>query len=248
MPRKHPSVLTKTGWAVLWGIILGTLATMMLWTGCDGPTAQPLPSTVTPAPKPVVTDPADLPEGAIRYRKVLIRAWQEYFALAEPASIGFGQVTQESRWKPSAVSPVGARGLGQFMPATADWIHEMLPPDLRIECGNSKGCPEDPKWALNALAKFDYLLFREQAAFSPAEDHWAATLAAYNGGSGNLRKEKNLCREVQSGGRIRCDETKWYGNVEMTCIRTPANCRENRDYPVLIMRKWRPMFVAWLGE
>ena len=113
---------------------------------------------------------------------------------------------------------------------------------------NSRGCPEDPVWALTALAKFDYLLFREQAAFTPREDHWAATLAAYNGGSGNLKKEKNLCRETQAGGRVGCLETKWYGNVEMTCIRTPANCAENRDYPILIMRKWRLLYVAWLGE
>ena len=245
---REPPVLTRTGWAVVIFLVLLCVTLMMTWTGCDSPIAQTLPTTGTTRVKPprsIATAPTDIPDVAVRYRKTLVRAWQEYFSLAEPSSIGFSQIHTESRWKPTAKSPVGASGLAQAMPATADWLAELLPADVQAECGNARGCPEEPKWAIEMLAKYDYLLFKEQALFKPWEDHWAATLAAYNGGSGNIRKERALCEQARLGN---CDPWRWYGHVENACIRTPANCEENRNYPVQVMQKFRPRYSSWLGE
>lgn len=205
------------------------------------PSTAPSPSVASAAPAPA-GDPPGIPAAAVVYRAAILRAWEYYFDLAEPASIAFAQIHQESRWKADARSPVGASGLGQFMPATAEWIHGMLPADVRASCPVKSGCPTDPGWAIAALSRFDYLLFREQRWASPWEDHWAAVLAAYNGGSGWLAKER---KEAAAQG-IPADG--WYGKVERVCIRSAAACKENRHYPIVIMRTWRPLYRGWLGD
>jgi soluble lytic murein transglycosylase-like protein len=185
--------------------------------------------------------PARIPLMAQRYRRDLLRPWRYYFALGEPASIGFGQVHQESRWDPLARSPVGASGLAQFMPATARWMHTLLPPDVRETCGDAGGCPLDPRWALHAMARFDSLLWRSYADVVPTE-RWAFALSAYNGGAGNLARERQRCTAAPD-----CDATRWTGHVAAQCQRRAAACRENRHYPVAILSTWEPMYRRWLA-
>jgi soluble lytic murein transglycosylase-like protein len=219
------------------------LAGLMAWSGCAVEAQPRLESRALAVPATRTSTAApDVPAAAIVYRAAILRAWEHYFDLAEPASIAFAQIHQESRWKADARSPVGAAGLGQFMPATAEWIHGMLPADVRAACPVKSGCPTDPGWAIAALARFDYLLFREQSWASPWEDHWAAVLAAYNGGSGWLVKERKeaAARGIPADG--------WYGKVERVCIRSAAACKENRHYPIVIMRTWRPLYRGWLGD
>lgn len=78
----------------------------------------------------------------------------------------------ESSFNPEALSPVGAKGLFQFMPATAEWMGLSLDPDdERI----------DPK--LSAAAAADYLKY----LFGRFES-WPLVLAAYNAGEGRVRR------------------------------------------------------------
>lgn len=247
-PRRR--VLTPSGWGLLALVAAALLAgaLVLLTGGCSAPEAEsPIPTPVAPADVPRGTErhaerPEAIPPQAERYARTLARAWQHYFDLAEPASIGFAQVHQESRWKATARSPVGASGLGQFMPATADWIHELLPADVQAECGAARGCPEDPRWALEALAKFDYLLHRGAGWAAPAEDRWAVALAGYNGGEGWIRRERAAAaqRGVAADG--------WFDKLETVCLRSAAACRENREYPRVILRRWRPLYAGWLGD
>ncbi len=95
------------------------------------------------------------------------------------------QLIQESRLKPGAVSPVGARGLGQIMPATwADICQPLL--ICHID-------PFDP--TANIMAAAFYQAGRESFWTSPrpASDRKALGLASYNAGAGNLLKAQKQC-------------------------------------------------------
>jgi soluble lytic murein transglycosylase-like protein len=76
-------------------------------------------------------------------------------------------IWQESRWHPDAVSPAGAVGLGQLMPATAR--------HLGVD-------PRDPRASIHGAARY----LREQI------DHFGGNLelalAAYNAGPGRVER------------------------------------------------------------
>lgn len=81
----------------------------------------------------------------------------------------------ESRLNPNAVSPAGARGIAQFMPATwAECVQRGWAPD-----GST---PDDPRAAIPAHAAYmRWLLRRFAGARRPA-------LAAYNWGIGRVQE------------------------------------------------------------
>jgi soluble lytic murein transglycosylase-like protein len=89
-------------------------------------------------------------------------------------------VWQESRWHPQAVSPVGARGLAQLMPATAQ--------GLGVN-------PDDPMANLEGGARY----LRQQLDRFGGDLEKA--LAAYNAGPGRVE---------QAGGGPRIRETQSY--------------------------------------
>lgn len=76
-------------------------------------------------------------------------------------------IQTESSWNPEAVSPKGATGILQFMPATAQ--------ELKIN-------PRDPKQSVEGAARY---LARLNANY---DGDWSKTLAAYNWGPGNLAR------------------------------------------------------------
>jgi soluble lytic murein transglycosylase-like protein len=77
-------------------------------------------------------------------------------------------VAVESSWDPRAVSPAGARGLGQLMPATAA--------SLGVD-------PDDPEANLHGtVVHLAHLVARY--AGRPAPEVYAFAIAAYNAGSG----------------------------------------------------------------
>lgn len=78
----------------------------------------------------------------------------------------------ESSWNPEAVSPVGARGLFQLMPATAGHLGLSLEPvDERVQ----------PDKNARAAARYLRRLYRRF-------DSWPLTLAAYNAGEGRVSR------------------------------------------------------------
>lgn len=96
----------------------------------------------------------------------------------------------EAAYNPTALSPAGAAGLWQFMPATARW--------LGLEVGPLVDERLDPYAATLRAVEYLARLNRQFAS-------WFLTLAAYNSGPGRVER---IIRE-HGGGRPRDDAMFW---------------------------------------
>ncbi len=135
------------------------------------------------------------------------------------------QLYQESRLDPAAVSPAGARGLAQFMPAT--WADVARKLDL-------KGSPHD-EIAIDAGA---YYMAKLRAAWrrdrSPQERNQLAQ-ASYNPGMGNILKAQAYCGGARDWRAVR------------TClplVTGAGHAQETITYVARIERWWRKMELA----
>ena len=174
---------------------------------------------------------ADIPQGALKHRADLTRNARAVWGLDAPVATFAGQVHQESRWRPEAVSPVGAQGIAQFMPATADWIAEAYPALADQQ-------PFNPGWGLRALVTYDRHLWERIKAATPC-DRMAMTLSAYNGGLGWVWRDQKLATAQGA------DSARWFDQVEQfNAGRHAAAFRENRGYPRLILLTFAPRYAA----
>jgi soluble lytic murein transglycosylase-like protein len=100
------------------------------------------------------------------------------------------QVKQESRFNPKALSPVGARGIAQFMPSTWAWSERMG----WIPAGSDPWSP-----ALGIQAQHGLMSYHE-ARLGLVFQSWKGTfdgaLGAYNAGEGSVRKAVRLARDL----------------------------------------------------
>lgn len=176
---------------------------------------------------------AGVPQAAEQHRRTLVRAAHAGWGLKAPIATLAGQVHQESAWRVEARSPVGAQGLAQFMPATADWMAELYPRSL------GPAQPYNPGWALRAMVAYDLWLYaRNQAAASEC-DRWAFVLSGYNGGQGWVNRDRRLASAKGA------DQLAWFDSVERhNAGRSTANFRENRHYPRAILLRWEPLYAA----
>lgn len=94
-------------------------------------------------------------------------------------SLLYALALQESNFDAGAVSPAGARGLLQIMPATASFV-------LRDESLRGAGAQRlhDPAFSLEVGQRYLHALARSEAT----EGNLIRMLAAYNAGIGNLQK------------------------------------------------------------
>ncbi|WP_240048345.1 lytic transglycosylase domain-containing protein [Crenalkalicoccus roseus] len=96
----------------------------------------------------------------------------------DPALL-FALARQESNFDPKAVSPAGARGLMQIMPATASYVAR--DPSL---AGEGMHRLHDPAFSLELGQRYLLYLARHEAV----EGNLIRLLAAYNAGPGNLSR------------------------------------------------------------
>ena len=188
------------------------------------------------------TATAQVPERCRVYQRQITTEAHTVFGLSAPVATLAAQIHQESGCRATAISPVGAQGLAQFMPSTAKDMARLYPTQL------GPADPTNPQWAIKAQAR--YMRDLTRAAPGRTEcDTWAFGLAAYNGGLGWVRRDQAACRaQVQpmADHCAPCDADSWFGNVELTPDprRSPANIRENRGYPKRILLDLSPRYVT----
>ena len=175
---------------------------------------------------------AQVPPASARYKLTLLREAHSQWGLDAPVPAFAAQVHQESGWRPEAISYVGARGLAQFMPATATWW-----------CGRNGtpagDClPHNPVWALRAMVGYDKHLYdRTPARMSRYDRLWLA-LRGYNGGEGHWQAE----------GRTTGLAAPTRQQIDAACgraRRAAVHCTENLGYPRRILIDLQPRYATW---
>jgi len=135
------------------------------------------------------------------------------------------QLYQESRMDPMAVSPVGARGLAQFMPGT--WN------DVCRQLGLTGVSPHDSEPAILAGAYYMSKLAAQWSSPRPETDRWDLARASYNAGLGNILK----AQKVAGGAVLYADIIAALPEV------TGENSRETITYVERIHRWYKEMTV-----
>ncbi|PHS22372.1 MAG: hypothetical protein COA84_12805 [Robiginitomaculum sp.] len=103
------------------------------------------------------------------------------------------QLYQESLCDPFAISPVGAKGIAQFMPAT--WAEQSARLGIR-------GKTPFDKAAIRASAAYTARLWRIWRSERPQDERWRLGLASYNAGAGNIIKAQRACSGERDWGDI----------------------------------------------
>lgn len=168
----------------------------------------------------VVAAPADA------YRATIMRETQFRFGIPSPAPVIAAQISQESGWNPTARSPVGAQGLMQFMPATAEWAA------VAGAFGTIE--PFNPAWSIRAGVWYDRWLFERIKADTPC-DQWHFSLSAYNGGLGYVYKRQ---RRSPSPGSYSTT-----GPINPGIH--PRNQEENQSYSPRILMRHQLNYRHW---
>lgn len=175
---------------------------------------------------------ASIPADAYQWRRTLVREAQAQWGISAPVADFAAQIHQESLWRHDAVSPVGARGMAQFMPATADWIAGAYP-----ALGPTPQ-PASPAWAIRALVTYDRHIWERLSAADNC-NRMAKTASGYNGGPGWVSRDERL---AAARG---LDPSRWWGHVEtVNAGRSAAAWRENRAYPRRILIDHAPAYAA----
>jgi hypothetical protein len=171
-------------------------------------------------------------------RITLTREAQRVWGPSAPVARFAAQIHAESTWRPGVCSHAGACGLGQFMPATAQWLATLYPDQLYPVA------VDDWRWSVRALAVYNWRLHQAEQGWQSESDRWAAALVSYVGGGGWVRRER---RATAAAGD---DPDRWWQHVELHCVRAVWACRDSRHYPRRILCELEPRYIqaGWPGQ
>jgi len=127
------------------------------------------------------------------------------------------QCWQESRFNPYAVSPVGAKGLCQFMGFTWQEAQRAL---------KFSHSPFSEQHNVLAAAWYDSRMYRFWSSPRPKQDRYNLMLASYNAGAGNVHRAQKRCR----------DPTLYIEIVDCLPLITGKHSKETIDYVKRINR------------
>ena len=149
-------------------------------------------------------------------KKSVKRYWSDY-----PKHLSWkAQLYQESKLDPNAISPVGAKGLAQFMPLTWKQIARELKFNKNIN-------PYSGYHSIYAGAYYMRKLRNGWSSPRPQEDIHKLAQASYNGGIGNIIKAQKQC-----GGVLLYDEI-----IKCLPLITGHHSKETITY-VRRIKKW----------
>ena len=140
---------------------------------------------------------------------------------------------QESGFDPNAVSSMGAQGLMQLMPSTADAMG--VPRDKRF----------DPEQNISASARYIRKVSQSFANIKDGEERIRFTLAAYNGGVGHVQDAQTLARKNGRNHQVWQDvapfilhlsEPRYYRDPDV--LNGYMRGSETEAYVRLIMNRW----------
>jgi soluble lytic murein transglycosylase-like protein len=170
---------------------------------------------------------SDIPRDAVKYRREITAVARQTFGIDAPVSTLAGQLHLESGWKADALSHVGARGLAQAMPSTAEWFEKIHP-------GLTSFARYSPAWSIRFNAAYMKWLRDRVDVGDDCETH-AFALQAYVGGLGWVQKRQKL-------------SPKPWVCLYLTCRInpgiTPANQREASRYPERVIDEISPRYAA----
>lgn len=169
-----------------------------------------------------------IPSHAAQHKHELTKQARSVWGMSAPISTLAAQVMQESAFRADAVSWAGARGMTQFMPATAQALARQYP---ELQPVNEFSTA----WAFKAQS---YLMrdlvrqYRDEARDTCSA--WCYATTAYNGGP------RHTNRRIEMSERPgHCFHTSRINPG----IR-PSAQKENEEYPVRILLVLEPRFVA----
>lgn len=148
------------------------------------------------------------------------------------------QCFQESLLIPNAVSPVGAKGLCQFMPRTfAEVSSQIVLQSINIT---------DPGVSINAAA---FYMMRQRAFWKSErseEDRHSLAMASYNAGAGNILTSQKLCKTDEGKlpvkyNEIICCLVEAHLSKGRSQNQSEANAHETTTYVIRIWQFYREM-------
>jgi len=123
------------------------------------------------------------------------------------------QLYQESQLDPAALSPVGAAGLAQFMPAT--WA------EVSHQLGWAGVSPHAAKYAIAGGAYYMAKLRQVWSSDRPLLEKHRLAEASYNAGAGNILAAQTACRDARLWDDMKpC----------LARVTGPQNARQTIDY------------------
>jgi len=135
------------------------------------------------------------------------------------------QCYTESRLDPLAVSPVGAKGLCQFLDGT--WGDATAALDVTAE---DVWLPEA---SIRAAAWYMGKLHRTWSAPRPAMDRYMLAAASYNAGAGNIIEAQRLCD----------GQTRYRDVIPCLHCVTGHHSKETIGYVRAIVTRWYPALI-----
>lgn len=109
----------------------------------------------------------------------------------------------------------------------------------------------DPRFQLTALVEMDHSLFKLWPDAATPREHLAFALSSYNGGQGDVRQDRLLCRNSPG-----CDPTRWFGNTELHSVKAHVPYKGyakspfdiNREYPRNVLGVRLPKYLPFFRE
>ena len=116
-----------------------------------------------------------------------IQRFHDSFNLPFDWTILKAQLIQESQLNPFAVSPVGAKGLAQFMPKT--WAEYVVKCSMPVNTS-----PFNSHASIHCCAHYMADLLKAWKTERSTEDRYKLALASYNAGFGNILSAQKLAQ------------------------------------------------------